>query len=64
MYQQLEGGFGSMRTILPMSGLGAKMGQKNDNLQEWDIAKLFKSFDSSRLGRGRCVELSVELSFR
>ena len=28
MYQQLEDVFGSMRTILPIWGLGAKMGQK------------------------------------
>ena len=28
MYQQLDGGFGSIRAILPIWGLGAKMGQK------------------------------------
>ena len=28
MYLQLEGGFGSMRAILTMLGLGAKMGRK------------------------------------
>ena len=32
MYQQLEGGFGSMRAILTMWGLGAKKGQKLKSL--------------------------------
>ena len=34
MYQQLEGGFGSMRAILPIWGLGAKNGSKTENLKE------------------------------
>ena len=34
MYQQLECGFGSMHTILPIWGLGAKIGSKTEILKE------------------------------
>ena len=33
MYQQLEGGFGSINPMLPMLGLGAKSGPKNQNIK-------------------------------
>ena len=33
MYQQLEGGFGSMRAILPILGLGEKNGSKTETLK-------------------------------
>ena len=33
MYPQLEGGFGFMRVILPMWGLGAKYGSKTKSLK-------------------------------
>ena len=34
MFQQLQGGFGSMRAILPISGLRAKNGSKTGILDE------------------------------
>ena len=37
-YQQLEGGFGSMRVILPNWSFGAKNGSKTENFKIFDIA--------------------------
>ena len=38
MYQQLKGGFGSMRAIPPIWGLGAKNGSKTENVKIFDRA--------------------------
>ena len=48
MYQQFEGSFESIGTTLPMRGLGAKMGSKNQNIKQGERAELFIPFDSSR----------------
>ena len=45
MYPQLEGGFGSMRAMLPMWGFGAKNGAKTKSYTECDRAKLLTPFD-------------------
>ena len=47
-FQPFEGGFGSMRAMLPMWGLGAKMGPKIKILNKGDNALILSQFDLSR----------------
>ena len=44
IYQQLEGGFGSINPILPIWGLVAKSGPKNQSLKSWDKASLLSPY--------------------
>ena len=43
-----KGGFGTMRTILPMRSLGAKIGPNTKILTKRDKALIWTPFDSSR----------------